>query len=71
MLQNGELEKSRAAQAQAWLWSETAETLLESLKESPVIREKITELEKAVAAGKTSPWVAAHRLVKTFLQKTH
>ena len=69
MSQNGELEKSRAAQAHAWLWSETAETLLESLKESPVVREKITELEKAVAAGKTSPWVAAHRLVKTFLQK--
>lgn len=71
MLKNGELEKSRAAQAQAWLWSETAETLLESLKESPVVREKITELEKAVAAGKTSPWVAAHRLVKTFLQKAN
>jgi LAO/AO transport system kinase len=70
MSMNGEFEKSRAAQAKAWLWSETAETLLDTLKESPIVHEQITELEEAVTTGKTSPWVAAHRLVKTFLQKT-
>lgn len=70
MSMNGEFEKSRAAQAKAWLWSETAETLLDTLKGSPIVHEQITELEEAVTTGKTSPWVAAHRLVKTFLQKT-
>ncbi len=70
MSANGELEKSRAAQAKAWLWSETAETLLDTLKGSPFVHEQIAELEEAVARGKTSPWVAAHRLVKGFLQKT-
>jgi len=70
MKANGELDKSRAAQATNWLWSETAETLLDTLKESSVVHKKIAELEAAVAQGKTSPWVAAHRLVKTFLQKT-
>jgi len=70
MSTNGEFEKSRAAQAKAWLWSETAETLLDTLKGSPIVHEQITELEEAVTIGKTSPWVAAHRLVKTFLQKT-
>ena len=70
MSANGELEKSRAAQAKAWLWSETAETLLDTLKGSPFVHEQIAELEEAVARGKTSHWVAAHRLVKGFLQKT-
>lgn len=70
MSANGEFEKSRAAQAKAWLWSETAETLLDTLKGSPIVHEQITELEKAVTTGKTSPWVAAHRLVNAFLQKT-
>jgi LAO/AO transport system kinase len=70
MSTNGELEKSRAAQAKAWLWNETAETLIDTLKASPFVHEQIAELEEAVATGKTSPWVAAQRLVKTFLQKT-
>jgi len=69
MSSNGELEKTRAAQAKTWLWNETAETLLDTLKESPFVHEQIAELEEAVATGKTSPWVAAHRLIKAFLQK--
>ena len=69
MSANGELEKSRAAQAKAWLWNETAETLLDTLKGSSFVQNQISELEVAVAQGKTSPWVAAHRLVTKFLQK--
>ncbi len=71
MSNNGELDKSRAAQAKAWLWNETAETLIDTLKGSTFVHEQIAELEEAVASGKTSPWVAAHRLVKRFLQKTN
>ena len=60
MSANGELEKSRAAQGKAWLWNETAATLLDTLKGSPVVHQQIAELEEAVAQGKTSPWVAPH-----------
>lgn len=68
MSENGELERSRVAQARTSLWNETAEILLESLKDDPAVGEKIATLEKAVAAGKSSPWVAARRLVDAFLQ---
>jgi len=71
MSTNGELDKSRAAQAKAWLWNETAETLIDTLKGSPFVHEQIAEPEEAVASGKTSPWVAAHRLVQRFLQQTN
>jgi LAO/AO transport system kinase len=70
MSDNGELEKARAAQARAWLWNETAEVLLESLKNDPVVDKSIAALEEAVAQGKSSPWVAARRLVEMFLQTT-
>lgn len=67
MTANGRFEKSRAAQAKTWLWSETAETLLESLRRNPTIRNRIAALETAVAKGETSPAVAAHELVDAFL----
>jgi LAO/AO transport system kinase len=67
MTANGCFEKARAAQASAWLWSETAETLLEALRRNPMIQDRIAALETAVANGDTSPAVAAHELVDKFL----
>ena len=63
MSANGELDKARGAQAKAWLWSEISETLMETLYADPGIRDRVTALEEAVAAGRTSPWVAAQELV--------
>lgn len=66
MSRNGEIERSRAAQAIAWLWDEASESLLEKLRRNPALRAEIAAVEQAVATGKTSPRVAAHTLVDSF-----
>ncbi len=66
MAANGNFEATRAAQAKTWLWNEVSETLLESLRRDESIGRQVLELEQAVADGRTSPWVAAQRLVETF-----
>jgi LAO/AO transport system kinase len=68
MTENGEIKQARAAQAKAWLWHETAEILREKLETAPDIAGQLRQLETAVAAGKTSPRVAARKLVETFLK---
>ncbi len=67
MSANGELSRTRAAQATAWLWSELAEDLLELLKNDTGLRERIDALEKAVATGNTSPRVAARMIIEQFI----
>lgn len=69
MTDNGELARARAAQSLAWLWDETAEQLLTTLKNDPAVRQRVSELEDAVKAGKTSPRVAARALVESFWKK--
>jgi len=61
---SGEIAAARAAQAHHWLWAETADTLMEVLKNDPSIRKQITELEQAVTEGRTAPRVAARKLVE-------
>ena len=68
MTANGEFEKSRSAQAKAWLWNETAESLLDLLRRDPGIQDQIDDLESAVADGTTSPGIAAQKLVQVFLK---
>ncbi|HHQ13963.1 MAG TPA: methylmalonyl Co-A mutase-associated GTPase MeaB, partial [Chromatiales bacterium] len=67
MSANGELSRTRAAQATAWLWSELAEDLLELLKNDAGLRKRIDSLEQAVATGRTSPRVAARMIVEQFI----
>ena len=69
MSANGELEKARAAQAKAWLWSEISETLMEMLCADAGVRDRVAALEDAVATGRTSPWVAAQELVNSVCRK--
>jgi len=69
MTANGELEKSRIEQSSAWLWTETAEALLDALKADPAVHGKIKQLEAEVENGRTSPGVAAQTLVDTFIRK--
>ncbi len=63
----GLLAARRAEQAGAWLWSETAETLLERLREHPGVRERLPQLERAVRAGELPPTLGARRLLECFL----
>lgn len=64
---SGELAANRATQARAWLWSEMAETLVDSLRDDPGMQRRVADIESAVAAGTASPRVAAHELVRIFL----
>jgi LAO/AO transport system kinase len=68
MMANGEFENARATQAKAWLWNETAESLLDLLRHDPSVRDQINDLEAAVAEGTASPGIAARTLVQTFLK---
>jgi LAO/AO transport system kinase len=69
MTRNGEISKSRKAQAKIWLWDETAQNLLDVLKNDAGIQRRVEELEKAVASGTSSPRVAAQELVDAFLNQ--
>ena len=69
MTASGELAGNRATQAQAGLWSEMAENVVESLKADPEIQQRVTAIEKAVASGQASPRVAAQALVDIFLKR--
>jgi LAO/AO transport system kinase len=64
---SGELVARRARQAGEWLWGETAETLLERLREHPGVRERLPQLERAVREGALPPTVGARRLIESFL----
>lgn len=62
----GEINARRAAQARAWMWSETADTLLMELKESESVQALVASLEQAVTEGKIPPTVAAKKLIDAF-----
>ncbi|WP_461519389.1 methylmalonyl Co-A mutase-associated GTPase MeaB [Porticoccus sp.] len=62
----GEINARRAAQARAWMWSETADTLLMDLKESDSVQALVSSLEQAVTEGKIPPTVAAKKLIDAF-----
>ena len=68
MTANGELSANRAIQARAWLWSEMAETLIESLKGDAGMQQRVAAIEAAVGRGESSPRVAAQELVGIFLK---
>tara|TARA_R110002110_G_scaffold107622_12_gene269250 strand:- start:1562 stop:2608 length:1047 start_codon:yes stop_codon:yes gene_type:complete len=59
----GELDRLRAAQARAWMWTEIREGLFVSLKANKRVAALIPELEKDVAEGLTTPTAAARRLL--------
>src|SRR3546814_2439494 len=65
--ETGELDLLRARQAQAAMWSEVNDTLIDRLRASPGVRERLGELEAAVAAGDISPTAAAHDVLERFL----
>ncbi|WXG57078.1 MAG: methylmalonyl Co-A mutase-associated GTPase MeaB [Candidatus Sedimenticola sp. (ex Thyasira tokunagai)] len=66
---SGELTERRAEQARSWMWSETADSLLTSLRKHPVIQSKIPQLEAAVARGDLPPTLAAAQLLDLFLKQ--
>ncbi|HEX3501672.1 MAG TPA: methylmalonyl Co-A mutase-associated GTPase MeaB [Stellaceae bacterium] len=66
----GALAARRAEQARAALWAEISAGLLEQLRLSPVLRDRLPEIEDEVMAGRAAPAVAARRLLEAFLAGT-
>ncbi len=64
----GRLEARRAEQRRKWLWSETAEDLLEALRRDPRVKSELPRIEKAVVTGHALPMTAARHLLDVFLQ---
>jgi methylmalonyl-CoA/ethylmalonyl-CoA epimerase len=65
--ESGEFDAIRADQARSWMWAETAETLLTSLKVHPGVRGSVPKLEEIVRAGELAPPSAARQLLDIFL----
>lgn len=65
----GEIDAARAQQARAWLWSEMAESLSDSLRDDAGMQQRVAAIEASVAAGRASPRVAAQELVGIFLRQ--
>jgi len=64
----GRLEARRAEQRRKWLWTETAEDLLEALRRDPRVKTELPRIERAVVAGQVLPMTAARHLLNVFLQ---
>lgn len=62
----GEIESRRAAQSCAWMWSETADTLLADLRSSDAVKKQVSQLEADVTAGLLPPTIAAKKLMDAF-----
>jgi LAO/AO transport system kinase len=63
VLDNGERDRRRAAQAREWMWSEVTDTLLDRLRHDERVAALIAPLERDVEAGAISPAAAAYRIL--------
>jgi LAO/AO transport system kinase len=64
--EKGQLAKLRAQQSKAWMWSETAESLIADLKADPNVKNLVPDLEAAVLEGTLPATIAAQRLVESY-----
>jgi LAO/AO transport system kinase len=62
----GELDRRRARQATAWMWSEVHDELAARFRHHDTVRAQLATVEGAVAAGDLSPATAARRLLDAF-----
>ena len=63
----GEKARRRAAQAQAALWADLGDGMIEALRRRPAIAQRIPEIEAAVASGTMTAMAGARRLLALFL----
>ncbi len=62
-----ELAARRAAQSRAWMWAETAASLMTQLEDHVGVKSRVRDLEEAVTQGRLPPTLAAQRLIDVFL----
>ena len=65
--ESGELAARRGRQRRNWLWTETAEDLVDALRRDAAVKAEIREVEEAVIAGRMLPMTASRRLLDAFL----
>jgi LAO/AO transport system kinase len=70
MAADGAFAARRAEQARAALWAEIGAGLLDQLRVSPVLRDRLPAIEAEVMGGLAAPAVAARRLLEEFLAGT-
>jgi LAO/AO transport system kinase len=63
---SGELGRRREAQARDWMWSLVQEGLERDFRAHPAVAQRIPELEREVAAQRTTPAAAARLLLEAF-----
>jgi LAO/AO transport system kinase len=66
---NGRLASRRGQQGLEWMWRETADSLIEALKQAPEVRVRVAELETAVVIGRLPATVAAQQLINVFMER--
>ena len=66
MSKNGALQERRRKQAIAWMWAEVRDALNEQFRASPVVADKIEDLETRVANGSLAPVAGAQALLAAF-----
>jgi LAO/AO transport system kinase len=64
--ESGELDRLRARQARAWMWSEVHDELLSDFRAKEEVRRLIAATEAEVTSGALSPAAAARRLLDAF-----
>lgn len=66
---DGELAEHRSRQSVAWMWSEVRDDLVDDFRSDSAVQAELDELEAAVASGRTTPTVAARRLLQTYRRR--
>lgn len=65
--QGGALAERRARQNVEWLWTTAESALLSALHDSPEVQRIRAELEADVRAGRTTPTLAARRMLEAYV----
>jgi LAO/AO transport system kinase len=64
MTGSGELASRRREQQVKWMWTMLEERLTARLRNDPIVRSKLRQLEAAVAAGKLAPTLAVEEIAQ-------
>tara|TARA_R110002073_G_scaffold119441_15_gene260797 strand:+ start:2016 stop:3053 length:1038 start_codon:yes stop_codon:yes gene_type:complete len=65
--EGGELDRMRAEQAKAWMWSEIHDQMMDAFRDH--LPTKLSQVEEAVKRGEIPPTAAARELLRDFLKK--
>jgi LAO/AO transport system kinase len=69
LTESGEAQQLRMTQSKAWMWGETAEILLEELKQNTAVQAAVIRLEDQVGAGEVPATAAAQSLVDLYRKR--